>query len=478
MVNRVLLIFLTSLATCELGSVAIAKESEVSVAGWQPSSGIVVSQLDDSNPDGSDSQQPSAAIQSLQNRLAELGYYDGAVSGIFNSETRDALAQFQEDKGLVGTGILDPLTQQRLADPDGTQAAPAAEAPDAPSDGSAEATPSLDLPPVSESGEVEAADSATPEGTDTTTEGNTAENEGGDETAPSDQASDSPTEVEASEGRNFLVLILVGALVLVLGGVAGGIAIWLSKRQKQDQAATQPQSWSSNPDARNQSGQQPQYSTATPPPPPRASQQMPGHNRNGNPVGNQQSALDIQHRSMPIDNLAEPRVAKVNIVDELIHDLQQPDPDLRRKAIWELGQRGNSAAMQPLVNLLTEVDSHEQSLILAALAEITSQTLKPMNRAVMIALQSENAEVRKNAIRDLTRIFDSLSQSGRMLGHVAIDDDPDVRQTADWALDQLNKMRSSASDTAARLRASEATQERLSSEANQERLPEDGNSAK
>uniref|UniRef100_A0ACD5GX25 Uncharacterized protein n=1 Tax=Desertifilum tharense IPPAS B-1220 TaxID=1781255 RepID=A0ACD5GX25_9CYAN len=35
------------------------------------------------------------------------------------------------------------------------------------------------------------------------------------------------------------------------------------------------------------------------------------------------------------------RLAKINIVDELIQDLESPDRDRRRKAIWELGQRGH-----------------------------------------------------------------------------------------------------------------------------------------
>jgi len=169
----------------------------------------------------------------------------------------------------------------------------------------------------------------------------------------------------------------------------------------------------------------------------------------------------VRHQSMPITNPAEPRVAKVNIIDELIQDLHRPDPELRRKAIWELGQRGNSAAVQPLVNLLAEADSHEQSLVLAALSEISSQTLKPMNRAIAIALQNENSEVRKNAIRDLTRVYDSLNQVGRMLGHAAIDEDPEVRQTADWALGQLNKMRLNATDTAALLQDGDRPKNRL-----------------
>ena len=71
-----------------------------------------------------------------------------------------------------------------------------------------------------------------------------------------------------------------------------------------------------------------------------------------------------------------------------------------------------------------------------------------------MALQDDNPEVRKNAIRDLTRIYDSLGQVGRMLGQASVDDDPEVRQTANWALDQLNKMRLTATDTARSLQDS------------------------
>ncbi|NJN20889.1 MAG: HEAT repeat domain-containing protein [Leptolyngbya sp. RL_3_1] len=141
------------------------------------------------------------------------------------------------------------------------------------------------------------------------------------------------------------------------------------------------------------------------------------------------------------------KLVPVNIVDELVQDLQNPDPAQRRKAIWELGQRGNSAAVQPLSRLMLDADSKERSLILAALAEISTQTLKPMNRALALSLQDENPEVRKNAIRDLTRIYDLMGQAGTLLSHAASDSDPEVRQTASWAMDQLNRMRLKAVNT-------------------------------
>ncbi|NEQ48895.1 MAG: hypothetical protein F6K11_02015 [Leptolyngbya sp. SIO3F4] len=135
------------------------------------------------------------------------------------------------------------------------------------------------------------------------------------------------------------------------------------------------------------------------------------------------------------------RLAKVDVMDELVANLQVTDPAKRRKAIWELGQRGNSSAVQHLVNGMVDADSKEKSLILAALSEIGIRSLKPMNRALAIALQDDNPDVRKNAIRDLTRVYDLVTQISQMLGHATEDEDPEVRRTAEWALEQLNRIR-------------------------------------
>ena len=63
-----------------------------------------------------------------------------------------------------------------------------------------------------------------------------------------------------------------------------------------------------------------------------------------------------------------------------------------------------------MVDLLLDSDSRQRSLVLSALSEISSRTLKPMSRALAISMQDENPDVRKNAIRDLTRIYDSLTR--------------------------------------------------------------------
>ncbi|MGB3514095.1 MAG: HEAT repeat domain-containing protein [Microcoleaceae cyanobacterium] len=155
-------------------------------------------------------------------------------------------------------------------------------------------------------------------------------------------------------------------------------------------------------------------------------------------VSEQNSAVDQTGNITLKNNYPLPQV---NIVEQLISDLQNFDPKKRHHAIWELGQTGDSRAIQPLVNLLTDSDSKQQSLILATLSEIGIRTLQPMNRALAISLQDDNAEVRKNAIRDLTRIYELVIQISNILKQAENDPDPEVEKTAKWALEQLNRIR-------------------------------------
>ena len=125
----------------------------------------------------------------------------------------------------------------------------------------------------------------------------------------------------------------------------------------------------------------------------------------------------------------------------LAKTLHTLDSKGRRAAIWELGQYGHSLAVQPLVDLMIEVDSKEKSLILAALSEIGMRSLRPLSHALANALQDDNPEVRKNAIRDLSRIYDLVVQVSQLLGRAIEDEDADVRQTARWAIEQLGRIR-------------------------------------
>lgn len=161
------------------------------------------------------------------------------------------------------------------------------------------------------------------------------------------------------------------------------------------------------------------------------------------------------------------RLSRINIVDELVKELRSPDPTKRRKAIWELGQRGDTQAVQPLVDLMIDSDSKQRSLILASLSEIGVRTLKPMNRALAISLQDENPEVRKNAIRDVTRIYDLVAQISQLLRHATEDPDAEVQETARWALNQVSRIRTAATMDMPSLKNSISSPESLP-----ERLPE------
>ena len=141
------------------------------------------------------------------------------------------------------------------------------------------------------------------------------------------------------------------------------------------------------------------------------------------------------------DATATTHLATKHSLEELVSQLTSVQPSDRRQAIWELAQRGHSGTVQPLVNGLLTADSQEKSLILAALTEISSRGLKPLHQALALSLQDPSPEVRKNAIRDLSRLYDSLIQLSHVVAHATEDPHPDVQDTAQWALEQLNQLR-------------------------------------
>lgn len=163
------------------------------------------------------------------------------------------------------------------------------------------------------------------------------------------------------------------------------------------------------------------------------------------------TGFNISEKTIRVDSLASrtPEITraetakkpKLDLIESLIEDLRHLNPAKRRKAIWELGQQGDSRAVEPLLDLLTNSDSKQYSLVLASLSEIGIRTLKPMNNAWSISLQNENPEVRKNAIRDLTRIYELVNQISHLLHRATDDPDPEVQETARWAIDQLNRIR-------------------------------------
>ncbi|MEM6349494.1 MAG: peptidoglycan-binding protein [Cyanobacteria bacterium P01_D01_bin.14] len=386
-----------------------------------------VSVPDLSNPQArptADALQPSGqaeSVQSLQTQLQQRGYYEGPVDGLYGSNTQQAVKSLQQDAGLPVTGQVDPPTLQQL-----TQAGPIsqAESPDDPA----------------EAVDEEATDGEAGAPTESETASEVTE-----------PVIENPEASEAAGSKQWLWPGI--ALVAALGSFGIGFALF--NRGKDDDLIQENDApWGAvSPDLQhsmlpNSTGttaastvgstpSAPNVLRSSTPPAQSYGATAAQNGSNGQGIGG--NAISPAADAMPPAETT--RLPKVNIVDELVEDLRAPDPTRRRKAIWELGQRGNSTAVQPLVNAMVGTDSKEKSLILAALSEIGIRSLKPMNRALAIALQDENPEVRKNAIRDLTRIYDLVAQISQMLGHATEDEDAEVRQTANWALEQLGRIR-------------------------------------
>ena len=58
------------------------------------------------------------AVQALQMRLQELGYYDAGVSGVFDANTEAAVRRFEQTYGTMQTGVATVDLQTRLFAPD------------------------------------------------------------------------------------------------------------------------------------------------------------------------------------------------------------------------------------------------------------------------------------------------------------------------------------------------------------------------
>jgi len=146
-------------------------------------------------------------------------------------------------------------------------------------------------------------------------------------------------------------------------------------------------------------------------------------------------------------NLARPEVTSelswrqpLDKVESLIEELGSSTINQRHQAIWELGQQADGRGIKPLMELLPLADSQEQSLIVAALSEIGVKTCKPMKQVLALSLDSSNPEVRKNAIRDVYRLYETVMQSSQLIKYALNDPDPEVQATAAWALDQMARL--------------------------------------
>ena len=378
--------------------------------------------------DGAVSEEQIREIKTLQQELKNRGYYDGPVDGIYGPKTEAAIRELR-GQGIEQTGAAAPSTLFPVNTTTATDASTAATSPENEAQGAdkSEADDNsvrINAENVAEDGEeIKIGDDVSPE-------------TGTGEAVPESTSEASAAEVtDPPESPGLGRLLWPGlALIVTFGSI--GIGFLLANRGKAGGDETESP-WGAVPEPLSQ--------------PPEPSSSLNGHTVTSNGSGSMPKSEAVTHQprageGLPLVSAADKvtpttRLAKVDVIDELVANLQVTDPSKRRKAIWELGQRGNSSAVQPLVNSMVDADSKEKSLILAALSEIGIRSLKPMNRALAIALQDDNPDVRKNAIRDLTRVYDLVTQISQMLGHATEDTDPEVRRTAEWALEQLNRIR-------------------------------------
>lgn len=333
-----------------------------------------------------------AEVKELQNQLNQLDYLDGEINGVYGESTKNAVSRFQESVGLQADGIAGQSTLDRL------QAAFSKGAYDRYMQEGYEATNQGDYQKALESFRKAL-----------------------DERPGNSYAQEAISNVEGYqqlERQDLFQSLLVLVLVLAVAGVGGGLFFALRESRKTARKA--------EPEPMFDGEEIPQPDSF--------------EKKRERDVERKATSTTVQSRERALPVQQTTRLPNIDIVEELIKDLQEPNPTKRRKAIWELAQRGDSRAVTPLVELLIDSDSKQRSLILEALSQISTRALKPLNRALALSLQDENAEVRKNAIRDLTQIYELISPINKLLCHAADDPDAEVQETAQWALSQLSRI--------------------------------------
>mgnify|MGYP000085471595 CR=1 FL=1 len=53
-------------------------------------------------------------VENVQERLTDLGYYDGAINGVYDKPTAEAVRAFQEAFGLTADGVVGPITWEAI----------------------------------------------------------------------------------------------------------------------------------------------------------------------------------------------------------------------------------------------------------------------------------------------------------------------------------------------------------------------------
>ncbi len=353
-----------------------------------------------------------AEVTELQELLQGLGYFDGEIDGDYGQATKTAVSDFQLQAGLPADGQIDQATWAQMQ-----EAVQAAEA----------------SPPLAADAEAIDAQADTQAGAQANAQaGAQANAQTGANTAVE-------SEVDEAAGRNWLRQLLIGIIVLVMVGAVfqglyqyGVIRVPRRFRQSVQHKFRQIKERSPQPSHRVIETRSRSVAATT---------------SEVSTSGTASNQVDLDESTAETGFMVTTRVsniAKRDVVEGLVQDLHSSEPDRRRRAIWELGQKGHSEAINPLISLMMDSDSSQRCLILAAVSEIGIRTLKPMSRTLVIGMQDESADVRKNAIREMTRIYDLVGQVNQHLLRATDDEDDEVRKTAEWALGRLNQMRAAS----------------------------------
>jgi len=129
---------------------------------------------------------------------------------------------------------------------------------------------------------------------------------------------------------------------------------------------------------------------------------------------------------------------KEDNTEKLISQLHTATGNDRTKIIWRLATDADSRAIEPLLDIMFHGNSQEKTLILEAISQIASKSLKPINQALIMSLQDEQGQVRKNALRDVTKLYELITEIQPVILQAACDDpDPEVREIAIFSLSKL-----------------------------------------
>lgn len=130
-------------------------------------------------------------------------------------------------------------------------------------------------------------------------------------------------------------------------------------------------------------------------------------------------------------------------LQQLLNQLNSSDLSQKHKAIFELGQLGNLQATDALIQSMQNSGLKETCLLLVALTEIAVRSLKPLQRSLTAAITEEDTSIRQSAISELTYLYEKVTEIIKHVESVADNhsEDAEVRETATWALAQLNRIR-------------------------------------